>query len=38
MRAMLDTIVTRDPTGYANATLSILTPADFLRRLRAPTH
>ncbi len=35
--ARMDAIVTRDPTGYADATLPILAPADFLRQLRAAT-
>jgi predicted nucleic acid-binding protein len=35
--ARVDIIVTRDPTGYAGATLPILAPADFLRQLHTGT-
>jgi len=33
--AQMDAIVTRDPAGYTNASLPILSPADLLRQLRA---
>lgn len=32
--AHMDAIVTRDPGGYADATLPVFAPADFLRQLR----
>lgn len=35
--ARMDAIVTRDPAGYAGAVLPVLSPADFLRQLRAAT-
>lgn len=35
--AGVDTIVTRDPTEYVSATLLILAPTDFLRRLHTGT-
>ncbi|HEY8291788.1 MAG TPA: PIN domain-containing protein [Thermomicrobiales bacterium] len=35
--ARMDVLVTRDLPGYANATLPVLAPADFLRQLRSAT-
>ncbi len=35
--AQMDTIVTRDLAGYADATIPVLSPTDFLRQLRRPS-